>query len=165
MTVPCPECGFDWDLDEPAIVACIAAAATNLRAAIGDPARPGLGERSRPELWSPLEYVAHTGDALGWYGVRIHRILEGSGRLVAGPDWDGLVSSHIVAGWSAQDALAFVGGVAGPLGALLDDLEADGWRSTGTTLEGARRSVVELARRAAHEVQHHAFDVRRLLQT
>jgi hypothetical protein len=163
MTGSCPECGFDWALGEPEIVSCITGAPTTFRDALGDPSRPGHGTRVRPEVWSPLEYVAHTGDALSWYGERIRQIVDGRGRLAAGPDWDALLSTHIGAGWSLRQAAGFVGAAGGEFGAELDALGAVGWRSTGATPGGARRSLVELARRAAHEVHHHAFDVRRLL--
>jgi hypothetical protein len=163
VTDRCAECGFDWALGRPAIVACIAGAPERFLNAVGNPPPSGLGSRVLPGVWSPLEYVAHTGDALGWYGERVRQIVDGSGPLAAGPDWDRLLGAHAAERWSAVDALRFLGEVAEPLGTLLEGLGPGTWQSTGSTPAGGRRSVAELARRAAHEVRHHAFDVQRLL--
>jgi hypothetical protein len=165
VTTPCPECGFDWELDERGVVACIAGAPGALRRAIEgvEPAR--LSGRGRPAEWSPLEYLTHLGDALEWYATRIAQVLAADDRLAPGPDWDALVDEHARTGPSASRALDTLDDVAGALARALAQLSPEGWGAAGVAPDGGVRSVATLARRAAHEAHHHLFDVRRLLDT
>ncbi len=163
MTTPCSECGFDWELDVRGVVACIAGAPGAFRRAIDgiEPAR--LSGRAHTTEWSPVEYLAHVGDALGWYATRVGQVLSGDGPLAPGPDWDALVDEHARTGLSARGALDMLDEVAGALGRALGRLAPDRWDAAGVAPDGGARSVAALARRAAHEAHHHLFDLRRLL--
>jgi hypothetical protein len=158
----CAECGFEWSLERAAVTAVVLEAAGRLASALGPDAGTAtwVTRRPAPGVWSPLEYVRHTGHGLGWYGRRIDQVLAEPGcRLEAGPDWDRLLAES--PGREAVDEVAAVGRAARSLGHRLVGLTADDWETCGVGGNGGPRRVIDLARRAAHEVAHHQFDVLR----
>jgi len=123
-----------------------------------------LRRRPRPRVWSPIEYVAHTQDALGWYEGRVRRVLEEPGtHLSAGLDWDLLAEQRRYIDWEVAGALSDMGSVAASLVGLLEDLTPAEWSLMGTGTDDGPRSVLHLAQRAAHEACHHCFDVARIV--
>src|SRR5262245_11706926 len=52
--------------------------------------------RTRPNAaaWSPLEYIAHTGDAIDWYAHRVKRILTEQRPALDPFDWDAHTASQ-----------------------------------------------------------------------
>ena len=57
---PCPECGLDpGAIDVADVPALVRANAIRWRAVL---ARPDVGRRPRPDVWSPLEYACHVRD-------------------------------------------------------------------------------------------------------
>lgn len=67
----CKQCGFSWSTPMPDAIRAIAcfperAVATLLTV-------PNGAVRTRPssQVWSAIEYAAHTGDAIGWYHQRV----------------------------------------------------------------------------------------------
>jgi hypothetical protein len=49
--------------------------------------------------------------------------------------------------------------------ARLERLDADAWSRVAIGSDAGARTVLDLARRAAHEAHHHALDIRRVLES
>lgn len=167
--IRCEECGYDSGGVRQAIVGVIGGCPSEILRTIGTAVRAGGGDRfrSRPavDVWSPLEYIAHTGDAIGWYASRVERVLTESGAVLKPFDWDAYTVSQRYHERDLDDVLKGLGdscvGFAGTLAQLPD---AD-WEKFGIGSDGGRRTVADLADRAAHEAWHHGFDVRNGLAT
>ena len=152
----CSACGFDWE-------ASAAEAAAILRTSASVAWLPGddavLRRRPRPGTWSPIEYAAHTRDAIGFYADRIRRVLSEDGPQLEAWDPDEMCERLR---YRDQDPILVVRelrAAADHLATAVDRLGPDELAREGVGSEGGPRSVLTLVRRAAHEVQHHAHDV------
>ncbi|WP_029663348.1 DinB family protein [Cellulomonas sp. KRMCY2] len=158
LHTPCPECGFQADAvagtDVPGLVDGYAERWQHVLA------RPDVGSRPAPQVWSPLEYACHVRD--------VFRVFAGRARLMLAQDaptfenWDqdetaiaerygeqdpSVVAAELAA--AAQDAAAAFGGV-----------PADAWDRTGLRSNGSHFTVDSLGRYFVHDVVHHLHDVR-----
>ncbi len=159
----CQECGFDWD-SPPAhavnTVEAFPARVSRLLRELGVVERDArLRTRPADEVWSPLEYVAHTGDAIGWYAGRIARVLTEQRPHLDAYDWDAHTIEQDYRRRLLDDVLddtsrscaRFVGTTAG--------LDEAARQLAGTGSDGTPRSIAQLAQRAAHEARHHLRDI------
>jgi hypothetical protein len=153
----CAECGYDRGGPPDHAVAVIAGFPDRVsRLALRD----GDGRlRARPavEVWSPLEYLAHTGDAIAWYAGRIHRVRTEDRPALEPFDWDAHTAAQRYHERRLADVLADVrrtcAGLTAELGA------GTAWEREGIGSDGSARTVAQLADRAAHEVRHHLHDI------
>jgi hypothetical protein len=125
-----------------------------------------LRRRPAPDVWSALEYAAHTRDALEFYVERIARVLVEDLPTLTAVGWS---TQAEVRGWNAEvpDAVAAgVAEVADRLATLLESLDEVQWQRVGLSSDGsgAERTVRALAERAVHEGHHHLLDVGRSLR-
>jgi hypothetical protein len=125
-----------------------------------------LRRRPAPDVWSALEYAAHTRDALEFYVERIARVLVEDRPTLTAVGWS---TQADVRGWNAEvpDAVAAgVAEVADRLATLLESLDEVQWQRVGLSSDGsgAERTVRALAERAVHEGHHHLLDVGRSLR-
>jgi hypothetical protein len=155
----CPECGYDWELAPVDIVA-------ELRAVVVTPAGDISVVRTRPEpdTWSALEYAAHLRDALQFYEDRIRRTLIEDGPRLEPYDFHDACDRLQYNAGSPSRTAAELDVRAHSLATLLAGLDARQWSRTSIGSDGGERTVLTLARRATHEVLHHALDIRRVLQ-
>jgi hypothetical protein len=117
--------------------------------------------RPVPEIWAPIEYAAHVGEALRWYAQRIRRVLD--------EDFPKLEPFDFVAAADAGEcrrrsvdmvlidlraACRELANIARPV----SDLQLS---RCGLGSEGSPRSVALLLARAHHELVHHELDLRR----
>jgi hypothetical protein len=74
----CAQCGFDWECDREAVLASLEGIGSAVRQRI----ESASSIRIRPsvDVWSALEYAAHTRDVARFYGRRIHAVLAGTDR-------------------------------------------------------------------------------------
>jgi hypothetical protein len=168
--IRCEECGFVGDdLSNADLVAAIAKFAKRYRPPVTRflPGEDGLAiVRARPAagVWSALEYVAHTRDALGFYRDRIARVLaEERPQLEA----FGFEAAAEERGYNDEDPVAAADGLATAstdLSETLGRLDDAQWERVGVGSEGGDRTVRVLAGRAAHEGHHHLLDVGRSLR-
>ncbi|MBM7789471.1 DinB family protein [Tenggerimyces flavus] len=161
----CEECGYHWDGRPAEAIATIRELPAALSKVIGE--RGDRDERLRarpaPEVWSPLEYVAHTGDAIGWYEQRIHRVLTEDQPKLEPFDWDAYTEGQQYRERRLDEVLASVGWRCATFVELLENLPAATWQREGVGSGGQPRTVEQLAHRAAHEACHHLQDVRQQL--
>lgn len=162
----CPECGFEYDLDQAgaadvAIVATVAEAVALLTPLTDEEARA----RPDPQTWSPLEYACHLRDV---FLVQRERVLLA--RRVEEPDLVpmGRDERAVHDGYAEQDpeivvrqltdaALLFAN--------VLARLDDDAWERTVIYNYPAptARSLRWVAVHTEHEARHHLGDIRRQL--
>lgn len=153
----CAECGYDWGGPPEHAVAVIAGFPDRV-SRLG--LRDGDGRlRARPaaEVWSPLEYLAHTGDAIAWYAERMNRVLTEVRPALDPFDWDAHTATQRYHERRLTDVLATVrrtcAGFTAELGA------STAWGREGIGSDGSARTVAQLAARAGHEARHHLHDI------
>lgn len=168
----CDECGFDGDAktNDELVAACrgfvrrFTAPLTRFLPAEDGPAI--LRRRPSGDVWSALEYAAHTRDALGFYVERITRVLAEERPTLTAVDWS---TQAEVRGWNDEEPAAVASSFATTteeLAALLEGLDERQWSRVGLSSEGTgdERSVRVLAERAVHEGHHHLLDIGRSLR-
>ena len=163
----CDECGFDYD--EPgltAVLARLSSQADEYDGLLAGAADDVVRRRPEPDVWSALEYSCHVRDVLDVQRRRITQTLveevpsyvpmDREKRLV-----DGRYSEQDpakVAADLAANAREFAAAAA-----ALDERQL---RRTGIYQypSPAERPLAWLVRHTAHEVQHHHYDVVRVLR-
>jgi hypothetical protein len=157
----CDACGFDGlRYDNTELLAALRALGPQWRALLTG-AGPELRERPAPEVWSAIEYAAHSRDitALHVFGVQqALTIDEPSLPEIA----DDLVDAAAV-GYGGADPRAVVDALeeeANRLAQLAADAGPDAW-SRGLTIGDSRIDVHRLLEHALHDALHHIDDVRR----
>ena len=159
----CGECGFSGQLEPAGLQATLRDAPSLFSAAL--PVTAGadrVRRRPTPGVWSSLEYVAHTRDAVAWYEERIRSVLNQTGVTLEGFDWDEACEARRYRDEDPKEALAGLDAACVSLAGLLAGLDDADWATSGVgSADGGPRSVHLLAQRAAHELRHHLVDVRR----
>src|SRR3954465_5917355 len=134
----CDECGFDGDaMSCDVLIGTARGFARRYRAPLTR-FLPGEGDglevlrrRPGPDVWSALEYAAHSRDALEFYVERIARVLAEDGPTLHAVGWS---TQAEVRGWNDELPEAVVSSfaeVAERLAALLESLSAPQWQRVG----------------------------------
>lgn len=166
----CEECGFDWDGTGPAeVVELLERGGGRYRVPLSrflPDEDPAVVVRTRPEpgVWSALEYTVHVGVAVRWYQERVRRVVEEERPALAPYGFSAACDRDRYNEHDPAEAAEAVATEAAALATLLGSLEPAAWARVGTGSDGDERSVVDLGRRAAHEVNHHLLDVGRVLR-
>lgn len=157
----CAECRYGFD-DEPDVLAQRCQdVVTYVRGVLSTTGRAQLLRRPAPTVWSPLEYAAHIGEAVGWYVARVQKVLAETDPQLEALDWD---RAAIEGRYQTRPTAV----VAEQLQASCDQLAhlarscgtADLAR-TGVGSDGSPRTVRVLLARAGHELVHHQLDIYR----
>jgi DinB family protein len=156
--LPCSRCRFDWTDGPTELIAALGSAAARFAEALTVAGEARV--RPAPDVWSPLEYVAHTRDALAWYEDRIRRVLVEDCPQLNAYDWDAAAVERRYNDEEPSAALASLAARSYALGERLSALEPSAWHRLGRGSDGGERSVLQLVRRAVHEVAHHVGDIR-----
>jgi hypothetical protein len=127
---------------------------------------PDVVLRTRPEptVWSALEYAAHTRDVFTFYDERIARVIAEDRPQLVGVDFDALADERRYNDEDPAVVAAAMTAVATALADRLDALSDDDWARAGIGSEGDERTVLTMARRAAHDGSHHMLDIGRVLR-
>jgi hypothetical protein len=164
----CEECGFDSASVGPADApAALRAFGRRYRAPLtrllpGEDDRV-LRVRPEPTVWSALEYAAHVRDVFGWYGERVRRILAEDRPVLDAIDPDATTDEGRYNECDPAQVADEVAAAAERLAALLEEVPEDGWGRVGLR-NGSERSVLDVARGAVHEGNHHLLDIGRVLR-
>ncbi|MET1000886.1 MAG: DinB family protein [Acidimicrobiia bacterium] len=161
----CAECGFDWDSDANGVRAEIPISVARAAALASGASLDGVRARPEPAVWSALEYVVHLRAALGFYADRIRRTLAEDRPRLTAYGFGAACERDDYNGEEPNTAIAGLRSAANAVSDLLDGLTPALWDRVAIGSEGDERTVLALARRAAHETRHHAGDVRRSLAT
>lgn len=154
---PCPECGFDTHTVDPADVgAMIRTNAGRWQRVL---ARPDVGERSKPDRWSPLEYACHVRDVFRIYDERLDRMLTEDGPHYANWDQDQTAIAERYDRQAPATVAAELTRAAATLADRFDSVSGDSWTRTGFRSDGAAFTVDTFARYFIHDPIHHLWDV------
>jgi hypothetical protein len=157
----CDACGFDGArYDDAELLRAVRGLGPRWRSLLFETG-PELRERPAPEVWSALEYAAHSRDitALHVFGVEQALALD---EPAFPPIEDDLVSSA-AASYGSADPEAVLDALedqATRLAQLADDAGPDRW-SRGLTIGADRSDVRRLLEHALHDSLHHLDDVER----
>lgn len=121
-----------------------------------------LWRRSTPDVWSPLEYATHVRDVLLLFTRRILAILSADEPELEVVSHDELVAAGAYNLLDPGQVTAEIHDAAQRLAAILQDIAPVEFARRGFR-DGEERTILEIAQRAAHESQHHLFDMARAL--
>jgi hypothetical protein len=157
----CDACGFDGALyDNASLLDALRALGPRWRSLLSETG-PELRQRPEPEVWSALEYAAHSRDitALHVFGVEQALTLDEPSFPPIGDD---LVEAAGASYSSAdpEEVLDALEEHAMRLAQLADDAGPDRW-SRGLTIGEVRSDVRRLLEHALHDSSHHVDDVER----
>lgn len=159
----CGDCGFDWDQPVEALLNTLKSAPERFTNAIAGANELALRTRPQPKAWSALEYIAHTRDGVTWYEGRIRRTIEEDRPQLDGIDVERETEMREYHREETGVVLSELANSCGSLAQLLSSLSVKELAREALGSEGDLRTVLLLARRAAHETEHHCLDALRTL--
>lgn len=126
-----------------------------------------LRRRPQPDVWSALEYAAHTRDALAVNGWAMDRTLTEDHPVFEWPDHE--IRNTTAEGYAALDpttVLAELGENAERIASKADRTDAGDWRRPATlpAADGGEVDALWFLHHAVHEGSHHLRDVQRVLE-
>jgi hypothetical protein len=157
---PCRDCGFDWSIAPDAAIAAVEGVLAELAALLDG----HTGDETAPDAsWSAKAYVFHVADNLYIFAERLEGVAAGAPALVAPYDQDELAAARHYESMSVQAALWSVrASVAVWAPAARASLRRD---VTYFHPERGALTAAEITRGPAHDAVHHAWDVRRAVQS
>jgi hypothetical protein len=164
----CAECGYEFEsLGRSGIVSAVLSLAHEHRILLAFAPADSLRAHSRSASWSALEYACHVRDVLRFQRERVALAqAEDTPRFVS----MGRDERAVAERYNDQDPAVVaiqITDAARQFAAALRALAEDGWLRTGVYPwpAPAVRTVEWVGRRTAHELAHHLFDSRRLLNS
>jgi len=164
----CPECSYDYEsLGRAEISQAVLALGEEHRILLALVPPRWLRAHPRPGSWSALEYACHVRDVLRFQRERVALALaQDTPRFVAMRRDERAIEER----YNEQEPVLVATQItyaAQQFAAALGELDDDGWVRTGVYLwpEPAIRTLEWVGRRTAHELAHHWFDDRRLLNS
>jgi len=158
----CPECGEDASRIQPEQVPDLirdCAAQWQKVLSAGGP----LQDRPRPGVWSPLEYACHVRDVFRVFDRRLEQMLTQDDPVF--DNWDQNAAA-IDGRYGEQDPqqlavdLVDAASMLADRFASVDIRDEQAWQRPARRSDGARFTVITLARYLLHDVVHHLHDVR-----
>jgi S-DNA-T family DNA segregation ATPase FtsK/SpoIIIE len=122
-----------------------------------------LRRRPAPDVWSPLEYAAHTRDVLDLHAFGLNEILKGQDPEFPVIEPDEGAPDH---GYNTQEPAAVLEALAKHATRIADRaadvVGADPWSRTATVGDN-KIDAGWLLRHGLHDASHHVRDVQRIL--
>jgi hypothetical protein len=162
MEQTCSECDFDASACAPGeVAAALPSLARAIADCVGVAAPEVVRRRPLPGVWSPIEYVGHLREAMAFHRWLIEKALAEPNPVIPQVDPDESVAQ---AGYASADCAELIGQFQRRVSRLCDQLSTLDAEAAARllTLDGARLSVVMVARSAWHECHHHLGDIRNL---
>lgn len=169
----CAECRFNWGIAARGLPAEIAdlgpryrASAERLFGAVT--AAESLAEhpiRTRPtaDVWSPIEYLAHMRDIAVFYRDRIELVLTTDRPVMTVEStFAEIAVERRYLGEDRATVLDLLDRSSVEVSERLAGITGAQWLRVGVGSSGAERTVLDLARRLAHESHHHLLDLDRV---
>ncbi len=153
----CPDCGFDSASHDVTTTGSVIRA--NAHTWQGVLAKPDVGSRPSPSVWSPLEYACHVRDVYRLFAQRLVLMLQEDNPLFANWDQD---ATALAEDYASQDPVVVARELAeaGEIVAqAFDSVGAEAWPRTGRRSDGATFTVASFARYFVHDPVHHLWDV------
>jgi hypothetical protein len=154
---PCEECGYDAaTVPVEEIGARTRAAAVRWQAVLE---RPGIHDRPRPQVWSPLEYACHVRDVFAVFDGRLELMLSAEDARFANWDQDDTAVQGRYAEQDPRVVSVALGEGAETIAAHFDAVEGAAWDRTALRSDGATFTTASLGRYFLHDIEHHLQDV------
>jgi len=159
----CDACDFDGArLDDATLLDDLRALGPRWQRLL-DGAGRDLRVRPAPEVWSAIEYAAHSRDITALHAFGVEQALTGTEPVL--PDIDPALADTVAvdAGYAAADpdaVVAALGEHAQRLARLAVDAGTAAW-THGITIGRDRSDVRRLLEHALHDAHHHVIDVER----
>lgn len=155
---PCPDCGFDAGAtavdDVPGIVDDVVALFTD-RLAAADAAA-----RSTPQVWSVLEYACHLRDVCAVFDERLRAMLTGDDPQFANWDQDATALQRQYWRQQPQPVAVELAAAAARIVSTIRGVRGAQWNRPGRRSNGSVFTTETLVQYFAHDLVHHAWDVR-----
>lgn len=159
MPEQCEQCGFDGGrYDDGALTSAIRDLGPQWRSAV-DGAGDERGMRPAPEVWSALEYAAHTRDVLALHAFGVEQAITTDEPVFPAVE-PGLVD-EAAKSYAGEDPKAVVAALDTEAHRLVAAAPDPSQWTRGLTLGDERRTVRELLEHALHDAVHHLDDVAR----
>ena len=158
----CAACGFDGaTYDEATLLAALRTLGPTWRSLL-DRSGPELRIRPAPDVWSAIEYAAHSRDVTALHEFGVEQALTADEPAFPAIDGDDLIESA-AATYGDEDPVDVVAAldVAANRMAQLAELAGSGAWSRGLTIGDSRMDVRRLLEHALHDSLHHVDDVER----
>jgi hypothetical protein len=160
----CAECGFDsTHLTVPDAVAGLRSMGRRWRELFDGASDEALRRRPAPDVWSPLEYAAHTRDILGLFAAGVPGVLAGERPAYPAVEPDPPGFDH---GYNTLDPQAVLTELAANADRLADaaaSARSEQWDRTAT-IGDTEHDAAWLLFHALHDASHHLKDVARQLK-
>ncbi len=161
----CEECGFDGTrLTTADSIAALRSMGRRWRELFRDVPDDRLRRRPSLEVWSPLEYAAHTRDVLALVGWGMNQVLEGGRPSFEAIEPDPPGTDHGYNELDPQKVLGELESNADRIARRAERALPEHWKRTATT-GGVETDAGWLLRHAVHDASHHLRDVERDLAT
>ena len=170
MTRRCEECGYDWEGDGPdELVAAMRSFGRRYQAPLtrflpGEDPEVVLRSRPAPGVWSALEYTVHVIEVFAFYAERIRRATSENRPQFQGYGFGEAADRDRYNERDIAETVHAVAAAADGFATQLVALSPEDWDRVGIGSDGDERTVLQLARRAVHDAQHHLLDVGRGLR-
>lgn len=157
LSRPCAECGFDASAVHHSEVADM------IRRDADEWIRrletPHAAIRSRPGVWSTLEYGCHARDVHRIFNERVTLMLTQYEPLFANWDQDQTARDDDYAGQNPSVVAGELFNAAVTVADTYASVPPDGWSRAGLRSNGSEFTVASIALYHLHDVVHHAWDV------
>ena len=158
----CAACGFDGSrFDEASLLAELRGLGASWRALLGE-SENELRVRPAPDVWSAIEYAAHSRDVTALHVFGVEQALTNDEPSFAAIEGDDLIRSA-AATYEGEDPDAVVTALESAADRMAQLAEVAGsaaW-SRGLTIGDSRMDVRRLLEHALHDSLHHLDDVER----
>lgn len=156
----CEQCGFDGaHYDDDAVLAAIRDLGPRWRALLAG-AGDHLRTRPAPEVWSALEYAAHSRDITAIHAFGVEHALTHDEPVLPPLDGDALIASAATT-YNDEDVATVLDALAAEANRLASNAEIDRHWERGLTVGDTRMPVRRMLEHALHDSTHHLDDVAR----
>lgn len=159
----CEECGFDGEhLMTADAITALRSMGRRWKELFKDVPPEKLRQRSEPEVWSPLEYAAHTRDVIALVGRAMNEVLKGGEPSFPAIEPDPPGADHGYNSLDPSEVLDQLATEAERMAERASRALPEHW-NRGATMGGERTEAGWLLRHAVHDASHHIRDVERVL--
>lgn len=159
---PCPECRYDASTVTPDRLAdLVRDEAVFWQATLED---PRAARRPAPEVWSPVEYACHVRDVNRVFAGRVEQMLTEDGPLFANWDQDETAVAERYDQQQASSVATELQATAELAAAGYDRVTDTDWQRPGRRSNGSAFTIETLGIYHLHDLVHHRWDVRWIIQ-
>lgn len=156
----CIQCGFRYDLSPAQVAERAETGVDAVRQAVANTPVERRSRRPAPEMWSVNAYTRHLADASGVILQRIDLILAQDRPYL--PYWDEAADAeeNRIDNSPADDAVPVLAERVQAFGERMRTLPDGAWKRVGIHERAGEIRLAEIAHDMAHEIEHHAQDIR-----